>query len=120
MIIAIILSLLTGFGIYLCIKSYDYEFTGLTLTAVFGLYLIIHLLAWSLASYDYNIFVEKRNAFEKTLETVRSNGRELEAAAITKEISEWNQKLASRKYSNKIFLLSDYIDDRIESLEPIE
>jgi len=120
MIITIILSALTGLGIYLMIKSYDFEILGAILTTIFGCYLIIHLLIWSLASYDYNIFIEKRNAFELTLKTARENGRELEAAAITKEISEWNQILASSKYSNKIFLLSDYIDDRIETLKPIE
>lgn len=120
MIITIILSIIVGFGIYLCVKSYDFEILGAILITVFGFYLLLHLLLWSLASYEYNAFLEKRNAFEQTLKVARENGRELEAAAITKDISEWNQQLASRKYSNKVFLLADYIDDRVETLEPIE
>lgn len=120
MIITIILCVLTGIGIYLANKTYDFEILGIIISSVFGLYLIIHLLIWSLASYDYNLFVEKRKAFVSTLENAREKGRELEAAAITKEVAEWNKTLASSKYTNKVFLLSDYIDDRIEDLEPIE
>jgi len=120
MIITIILCVLIGLGIYLLNKTYDFELIGVILITVAGLYLLLHLIFWSLASFDYNLFVEKRNAFEQTLKVARENGRDLEAAAITKEISEWNQSLASKKYSNKLFLLTNYIDDRVETLNPIE
>jgi hypothetical protein len=120
MIITIILLAILLIGIYIANKSYNFDLLGIVLSTVSGLYLVMHLLFWALASYDYNLFVEKRNSFVFTLESSRENKRDLESAAILKEISDWNQELASQKYNNTLFLLDDYIDDRIEYLEPIK
>lgn len=108
------------FGMYLIIKSWDYDILGVLMAIVFGVALFIHSLAFGLKTYSYEIFVEKRNSFEKTLDNARENGNEYETAAIVKEVSDWNMKLASAKYDNKTFLLDQYIDDRIEDLEPIQ
>lgn len=114
-----ILSVLFVLGIFIVKKSYNYDFFGIIISFCSGLYLLIHILIWSLASYEYNKFVAKRNAFVETLEYARKNESQFELASITREVSEWNQQLASLKYDNNVFLLKDYVDDRISSLEPI-
>ena len=114
-----ILLALTILGIVVAIKSYDYGCLGTIIALIAGIYLICHTLFWSLASYDYNKFVTKRQAFVETLQYARKNESQFELASITREVSEWNQQLASSKYDNNVFLLKDYVDDRISSLEPI-
>ena len=114
-----ILSVLFVLGIFIVKKSYDYAILGIIIYVCSGFYLLMHILFWSLASYDYNKFVTKRQAFVETLQYARKNESKFELASITCEVSEWNQQLASSKYDNNVFLLKDYIDDRILSLEPI-
>ena len=120
MITGIILAVLIGIGIYLVNKSYDYDMLGGLMCVLFGIYLVVHLFALALVNYEYGMFVEKRNAFEQTLKLSRENGNDYETAAIVKEVAQWNIKLAERKYDNKTFVLDQYIDDRIETLEPIK
>ena len=119
MITLIILIVLVAIGGYLTTK-WDYEVLGIIMCLIFGLWLIIHFFAWGLVSYKYGLFVEKRNAFEQTLQFARENGNEYETAAIVKDVAEWNQKLAEYKYDNKTIFLDQYFDDRIELLEPIK
>lgn len=110
---------LTIFGIVVAMKSYDYELLGAIIAFIAGIYLICHTLFWLLASYDYNMFVTKRQAFVETLQYARKNQSQFELVSITSEVSDWNQQLASSKYDNNVFLLKDYVDDRFTSLEPI-
>jgi hypothetical protein len=119
MIILISLLLLFFVGFFIAKKSYDYEFLGIVISFISGMYLLIHILFWSTASYDYGIFVAKREAFVETLNDARKNNNPLELAAITKEVSGWNQELAENKYNLKVFLLKDYVDKRVEKLQPI-
>jgi len=119
MITLIILIVLIAIGGYLTTK-WDYEGLGIIMCAIFGLWLIMHSFCWGLVSYEYGLFVEKRNAFEQTLNEARNNGNEYETAAIVKEVAQWNQKLAEYKYDNKTIFFDQYIDDRIELLEPIK
>jgi len=114
-----ILSVLFVLGIFIVKKSYDYELLGIIIFVCSGFYLLIHILLWSIASYEYNKFSTKRKAFVETLQYARENESKFELASITREVSEWNQQLASSKYDNSVFLLKDYVDDRISSLEPI-
>jgi CBS domain containing-hemolysin-like protein len=120
MIILIILTALLVFGVRLFWKSYSYDFIGIVLAVCAGLYLFFHIVMWALASYNYNIMNVKRASFIQTLENTRSTNNPIELAAITKDISEWNQELAAEKYNNTVYLLQDYTDDRIMSLEPIK
>lgn len=119
MIILILLVLLFGIGFYLVKNTYNYDILGVILCICAGMYIIIHILFWSTASYDYGIFVAKREAFVETLNEARKNNNPLELAAITKEVSGWNQDLAEKKYNLKVFLLKNYVDKRVEKLQPI-
>ena len=128
MLIFFILLALVVLSIYLLVK-FDNCYTSLELVGsilsiitllVFGIWLIIHVFGWAFASYNYEMFVTKRTAFSETLNESRANGNPIETAAIVSQVSEWNTKLAEKKLDNKTFLFSDYVDDRMEYLEPIK
>jgi len=120
MILAIILLALTIIGILILEKTYDYDVIGIIMSLIFGLWFIMHIILWATSSYSYNVFLVKRESFVKTLESARKNKSQFELTSLTIEISNWNQQLASNKYDNTLFLLDDYIDDRIDNLKPIE
>ena len=119
MITLIVLIALFAIGYCLCTRD-DYFILGFSMCSIFGLLLIFHSVSWGLVSYSYDIFVERRNAFEETLKAARESGNEYETAAISKEVAEWNMSLAHAKFSNRTLFLDQYIDDRVESLEPIK
>ena len=119
MITLIILIVLVAIGGCLTTK-WDSELSGIIMCLIFGLWLITHSFAWGLVSYEYGLFVEKRNAFEQTLQVARENGNEYETAAIVKGVAKWNVKLAEAKYDNKTMYFDQYIDDRVDLLEPIK
>ena len=116
-IIGVVLFLI---GLYLSIKTYNYDMLGAILSIFTGIYLFIHILSLSLVEYNYNIFVTHRDAFEKTLLDARLNGNEYETAAIVKDVAKWNIRIADQKYDNKTLFFDQYIDDRFETLEPIK
>lgn len=120
MITLIILITLVAIGVIIAQRSYNYDTVGIFLAGLSGSCLIIHILLISVKSYDYEMFVVKRNAFSETLKSARESGREYETAAIVSEISSINIKLASLKYDNKTIFLDQYIDDRFDLLEPIK
>ena len=127
MIITIILILLMSGSIYIA-YLFDYErldnfifsFLGIILAILMGIYLSIHILCWSTASYGYEVYIIERKSFIETLEKSRADYNPLERATVMLDISKWNQGLLKDKYKNKLFLLDDYIDDRIENIEIIE
>ena len=120
MIITIILLSLTVLGIYLFKATYDYEVLGSIIMIIFGIWLIISTYLLLTVSYHYELFVVKRTAFETTLNNVRKNGNEYETVAIAKEVVKWNTRLAEDKFDNRFWFYDQYIDDRINTLEPIE
>jgi uncharacterized membrane protein len=119
MLTSIILILLVVLGIY-SLRSYTYEVFGMIAVPIFGLYLMVHILCCLIKSYEYELFVEERNAFEQTLNESRKSNNLYESAAIVKQVAEWNQELAKMKYNNKTILFYQYVDDRCELLEPIK
>jgi hypothetical protein len=119
MIVTIILVALIAFGLWKE-RTDDYGTDYILLVLFSSAVLFFHLLFVGLASFDHGEFVAKRNAFESTLQNARESGSEMESAAILKEVSEWNQRLASRQFSNSQLLLDPYIDDRIDNLKPIK
>jgi uncharacterized protein YneF (UPF0154 family) len=119
MIILIALLTLLSIGIYIFKKSYDYDTLGFIIAVCAEIYLVLHIFFWLLASYEYGVFVAKRQAFVETLNDARKNNNPIELAAITKNVSDWNQQLAVGKYNRTVFMLKDYTDKRVESLQPI-
>lgn len=119
MVTLIILIVLIAIGAFLLTK-YSYDILGFIMCLLFGFLLCFHCIAYFTVSYNFGLFVEKRNSFEQTLNEVRKSGNEYETAAIIKDISKWNEELAEDKYKNKTIFLDQYIDDRIELLKPIK
>ena len=100
--------------------SYDISFLSGMVSILTGGYLLIHILAMSLVEYNYEGFLERRAAFVETLDESRKNGNEYETAAIVKEISNWNIRVAKQKFDNKTLYFDQYIDDRWENIKPIK
>lgn len=119
MIILLAILAIMAIGLWISFTQSGIEGLGVVITIIFGIYLLVHVIRWSTATYSYNITVVERNSFVETLNDARNNKRELESAAILKEISEWNRYLAEAQYDNGTFLLGDYHDDRIMNLKPI-
>lgn len=121
--ITLIALLLLSIVFFICAKkTYNdfWEFCSFLLGCFFTIWVIGHSISYFTKSYSFNKFIVKRESFVNSLEESRKNGRELESATILKEISDFNQQLASDKYDNKIWFFDQYIDDRIETVEPIK
>ena len=116
--VGITLLLFMVIGIYL--MKHDWEFSGASLSGIGTLGLIFHITLISLRAYNYEQFITQRTSFEQTLQESRINGSELESASIAKDVAEWNRILASTQYDSKTFFLSQYIDKRFDTLEPIK
>lgn len=116
MTILIILIFLVGLGIYIINK---YEIISMFVVLVFGMYLIIHIFGWSIASFKYERFKIERDSFESTLKLGRDNSN-FETATLIREIASYNKKLEVEKYKNTLFFLKDYVDDRVDQLKPIK
>lgn len=120
MLVAVILLLLVITGIIILKESYDYEGIGVLMVLIFGVWFILHILVFSFKSYEYEITLEKRNAFQETLNIARENNNNLESAAILSEIANFNASLAKEKYKNNTLWFDQFIDDRIDTMEPIK
>lgn len=121
MILTIILILIIAAGLlFNYFADYGFSLYGFLMVNIGSVMLIIHIICCSISSYNYDLFVTKRDAFELTLNNSRENGNELEAATIIRDVSKWNQKLASLKHNNSTLFFDPYIDDRINDLTPIK
>ena len=121
MVTILILALLIIIGIKIMGNRNDnVAGAGAVLVLLVSLFLTGHLFVFLPKSYFYGKWIAERDSFEMTLKEVRQNGSEIERAAITKEVSEWNRKLASAKYRNSHWFFGQYVDDRVETLEPIK
>jgi hypothetical protein len=121
-IILLVLAILFFYLGNLLHERYDYIGTSIVLVTfgvTFSVWFVFHVIGISMKSYSYNRLVVMRESFVTSLEESRESGRELESASILREVVQFNQRLASQKYNNKIWFLGQYIDDRIENLEPI-
>jgi len=108
-----------GFGISLCFQNETFEFFGILITILSIIFLMIHIPIWSSSNYRYEMHIVERNSFIESLQNARENKNNIELASISKEIIEYNKKLAILKYENTGFL-DCYIDDRMLLLKPIK
>ena len=109
-----------GFGISLCLcLNETFEFFGILIIVLSIMFLIVHLPIWLSSSYRYEMHIVERNSFIESLETARINKNNIELASISKDIIEYNKKLAILKYDNNGFL-DCYIDDRIIELKSVK
>lgn len=101
----------------------DVEFlagVSMVIAVIALIWLVIHVICWSTASYNYRCFVAKRNAFEQTLHDCRATGNQYETATIVKEVSDWNETLAEKKIDLNTFVYGSYEVEEILTLKPIK
>ena len=72
------------------------------------------------AEYDYEQLEGKRNSYQYSLDNLREIDNSFETLAIGIEIIEFNNYIASEKVMNKSWFYDYYIDDRIETLQPVK
>ena len=119
MLILLGLTVLTIVGIVL-MSNYNTEFLGVIIVTIFGLALLVSLTIIGVNQAIGVSKVEEYNAFVKTLELARNNEEiELERAAVTSKVVEWNQYIASAKYWND-GLLDIFVHDGVAGLDYIE
>lgn len=120
MTLVIILVVLFVLGLFLLRNNNDDVATfGFVLTFIMGLFIIMHIGLIATASFDYQRARVKRTSVVNTIKEARINNAPIERAAITKDIINFNQYLASKQYYNTIPFLDPYIDDRFNNLQPI-
>ena len=122
MITSVILSSLILLGIFIGFElTYtENKYVANFLTAFVAFILFVHILCISLASYSYESFAERGKVIQKTLNHIRKQDNDLESIMLIESVMEWNIELAKSKYNNSTLFFDQYIDDRIEKLEPIK
>ncbi|WP_368900777.1 hypothetical protein [Oceanobacillus oncorhynchi] len=123
MIILIGLAILTVIGLIIIrYSSYisNWDTVGFFITMISGVLLAISLIVLPLNYYGTKAEVDRYNALQETIENSRSGDMsDIERAALTSEIADYNKDLASIKYwNNTIFDI--YIYDGLAELEFLE
>jgi len=70
--------------------------------------------------YDYEIMVAERDSYQESLNQLREIDNDFETLAIGQDIVDFNKHIAREKVQNKSWFYDVYIDDRIETLQPIK
>lgn len=118
--IALIISLIIlGIGTYL-FRTRNYDTLGVIIIIFTSMFLVFHVALISFKSYDFELYMARRDSFERTLNESRKSGRELEAAAMLMQVSQWNETLSVRKFNNTNLFLGQYNDNRIMDIKPIK
>lgn len=101
MIVLIISSIMFLVGLVLIFFISDGEALGALLSIIGGITLIITLICGLTSYADSKAEIQRYYAIKQTIENSRDNSTsEVERAAVTKGIAEYNAKLASLKYWN--------------------
>lgn len=119
MLTFIILLLFIYLG-YRLLESYNYDVLGTVILFLSLIFIVIHTLAISFKSYNYNVFVEKGKALEFSIKYNRDNDMNIESAAILKEVVKHNQELSKLKLDRRTFFKKQYIDSRVNDLKYIK
>lgn len=119
MITLIILIAVFLLGLVIARESELFDIFGVVLCILSITLIIIHIASWATSWYIADKLIAQRSAFVETLEYARNSNNQIELAAISRDISQFNQGLAILKYQNKMWFLDPYIDDRIDDIKPI-
>lgn len=97
-------------------------YVGVTLTLIAGATLIICLIGCIAGPMNDRSMFPERQAIQQTLDASRENESAIERATITKDIIDFNKKLADKKYWYPINSnwFGCFRDQSVLELEPIE
>lgn len=79
-------------------------------------FLLISSILYLSADNDYDKFVIEGKSIQQTLDNARKTN---ESTAVWPAVTDWNSDLAIYKYCNTTFF-EEYVDDRMNNLEPIK
>jgi len=107
-------------GIFLIATS-DYEsLGGWVLISISVFVVFFNTIELSTSEYDYEVLVAERDSYQLSLDGLRAIGQDFETLAIGQDIVDFNKLIAVEKVQNKSWFYDIYIDDRIDSLQPIK
>lgn len=99
----------------------DWEFTGITFAGLGAIALATIAIIWPVNYYGSVAEVDRYHALKETIEQARQGEvSEMERAALTQKMAEYNADLASVKYWNNTKLFDDFIADELAELEPLK
>jgi hypothetical protein len=98
-------------------KRDEWNDLALGLSFLFSLVTIIALIILPISYYDGKAEIKRYYALKQTIEDSRKNGiSDVERAALTKKIAEYNADLANVKYWNDT-IFDIYIPDELAELD---
>jgi hypothetical protein len=107
-------------GIYL-ILDYDTELFGGILLSLCTIAFFLAALIIPSERYKTRVSMVEYEAFKQTVNQSRSKEiSEIERAAITTEISQWNQWISATKYKNNTWFFDWTIPDDVMDLQPFK
>jgi hypothetical protein len=88
---------------------------------IFGVFLFIHLLCWSVSPIGIKRDIKIIEAQVETIENARKfNDESIDNAAITNKVVDINSQIESLKFMNAIWFFDCYIPDEVNDLELIK
>lgn len=84
-----------------------------------GILFVIALLFAVITKFETASLPEERDALQMSYEDSREYS-EFERLSITKDVAEFNRSLAKYKYWNDSWMISSWINDDVEDIEPIK
>ena len=92
---------------------------GIFLTVVGGVFLFIFLIGIPLQHIEIKARIEQFKAVRTTIDIARTEGREIESAALVLEIAKRNAWLVRQQYWNNHYF-GIYYPDEIMRLQPLK
>ena len=86
-----------------------------------GIFLIICLISIGTREFSADVYIEKFNAVQRTLNVARANTQinPLELAALQQKAVEKNESLASMRFYKKRLLTNWFYSNKILAIQPI-
>ena len=114
------LIVLTAISIWVVGRYIDNDLP-VVFTILCALTLLVYTIGIIASRMGYKDDLQKIQAFKQTLQVARADSTSTyERAAMTKQIIEWNERIASAKYWNNTLILDICIDDRFANYEPLK
>ena len=120
MVLEITFGVLLALGLLLIFASDFEHIGGWIFTIVSVIVLSFNTVELLTSKYDYELLVAKRDSYQESLNNLRKLDNDFETLAIGQDIVDFNKGIAIQKVQNKSWFYDVYIDDRIETLEPIK
>lgn len=104
--------------------SYDEAWSAIAVCflVIGGIFLIICLVSIGAREISADVYIEKFNSVQRTLDVARANTQinPLELAALQQKAVEKNESLASMKFYQKRLLTNWFYSNKVLAIQPIK